>query len=838
MLLGLLKLGHASHIVGSEATYESKWLYDTCCYVFDTTFVKLDTIRLDSVTMDLIDRVVVDTIEIDMELFKVDSTFRQDTLSFMVTDSVFVFDFYITIYRDRYQGGNIGAVDFDSDLSIAIYEINNGNFELDEQRRVYDVPIVKPDEILIQLKGNDCFDESVLSEFITDKSTYILRNITLDYSPEGYFLAYQRCCRSNSINNILIPNQVGSATELFISEQAQLEPNSTPVFINDPENVICVGFQQILDFEAFDADGDNLVYSFDAPITAGGSRGDNSLDPCPASDPLFICATECDGITPSVVNCRPDLFRQVEYEDGFSFDNPISADQAFTIDPMTGLVEGIANAIGVYVIAVKVEEYRNGVKIGEVRRDFNVNVTTCTQEAVIGPPGRSADIDAFKLQCNDVNQMVIDEWDPCGAALVSFQNYVDADPDQVTFRWTIFDQNGTTEQQRNDTDWNPSFDLPVGEYVTRFTLFPDLVCEDYCEMQLNVTPPLNTNFVLDLNSASQCEEAPIQITVPPIDPNASYSWDFGDGSVSNQHDPVQILYDLPGQYEIQLVAERGRCTDTTTIGPLDYFPLPSLVRALPSQYEACSATTISFENLTLSDPNPYTLEWDFDDGKSSTLVSPENTFDSPGTYQVSLKISSGASCSRTEIFPWAIDILPGPTASFSADPTEVTNPSQIVEFTNTSINASSYEWRFGDNSLPSFNQDASHQFMEPGVFEVELLAFSSINNCVNRAVLEIPVTAAGMPFFPNAFNPLDGQNSEFKAMSVFDNFEDFYLGVYNRWGELVFETKDFAEGWNGKKHNSGVDMPTGVYIYQFTFEVLVGSEREQGADRGTVFLLR
>lgn len=759
-----------------------------------------------------------------------------------IRDNKIIVDVTFTIYRDFYQGGNAGQTSVPAEIEIGVYRRDAaGNYFMEDMARdVYPINFENPRNNPITLQGNQCFDQSVLPMFQTDKTVYKLTNLILDIINEEYRISWQVCCRSGSLLNILNPTETGLVTEVIITPEAQADPslNSTPVFDFDPEVVICGGFEQEILVSATDADGDELRYFFDWPKRAGGIRGDTNLDACPASDPNQLCARECDGVNPNPINCTPDGFSLVDYETDFSFDNPVTSDVPFSIDEMTGRITGIASANGVYLVGVRVEEWRNGTKIGEVNRDFNLSVTNCNQEAVIGPPNRRADIDDFKLQCDAIDKMVTEDWDPCGAALVRFQNYADADPSLVTFRWTIFDQNGQIEQERNELDWEPAFDLPVGEYIVRFTLFPDLVCEDFCDMQLKVTPPLDTQFDINLTTGSQCEEGPILITAPALDPNATYSWDFGDGTSSTDLDPQQILYQDPGTYLIQLAAERGRCTDTTEIGPIDYFPLPSSIRAVPSQFEACAGTTIMFENLTLSDPNPYTLEWDFDDGKTSNLISPENTFAADGEYQVSLSISRGSTCSRTEIFPWQIDILEAPVAEFTADPTEVTNPTQMVQFTNLSTNASSYEWRFGDQSPSSFLDNPTHQYLAPGLYTVELFAFSPINDCVDKAEIEIPVTAASRPVFPNAFNPLDAQNSEFRATSVFNNFVDYYLAVYDRWGKLVFETNDFNVGWNGKLNNSGSDLPTGVYLFQYRYEIVVGSQTEEGQEAGTVFLVR
>lgn len=87
-------------------------------------------------------------------------------------------------------------------------------------------------------------------------------------------------------------------------------------------------------------------------------------------------------------------------------------------------------------------------------------------------------------------------------------------------------------------------------------------------------------------------------------------------------------------------------------------------------------------------------------------------------------------------------------------------------------------------------------------------------------------------FFPNAFRP-GGVNNIFKPTGIFVNQKDYLMQIYNRWGELIFETRSFQDGWDGRKN--GNNAATGVYLYIVSY---TNTKGEGFQHKGTFVLVR
>jgi len=110
------------------------------------------------------------------------------------------------------------------------------------------------------------------------------------------------------------------------------------------------------------------------------------------------------------------------------------------------------------------------------------------------------------------------------------------------------------------------------------------------------------------------------------------------------------------------------------------------------------------------------------------------------------------------------------------------------------------------------------------------------SGCADTLTQLIDVVPLSSVFMPNAFSPNgDGINDTFKPKGDFFGVEDYSLTIFNRWGQLVFETEEPSEGWNGKLLNTGNDSATGVYVYKLNY---IGPRNKIVSEEGFATIVR
>jgi len=246
----------------------------------------------------------------------------------------------LKVYRDCYNG----IPPFDDPVNIGIYDtLGNLVTVLDISLPGSDTLANETNDPCLTPPDNVCVEEAI----------YIF-NVTLPPIDGGYFICWQRCCRNGSILNIVDPGNTGSSYLAHIPGPWG-SVNSDPYFNNFPPTVICANKPLVFDHSATDLDGDSLVYELCRPYKgAEASMG----QPNP---PL------------------PPPYEFVDYTGTFTELLPLPANPIISIDPVTGLLTGTPTAIGQYVVAICVKEYRNGTLLSEHKRDFQFNVTNCIQ---------------------------------------------------------------------------------------------------------------------------------------------------------------------------------------------------------------------------------------------------------------------------------------------------------------------------------------------------------------------------------------------------------------------------------------------------------------------------
>lgn len=699
------------------------------------------------------------------------------------------YDFVLKMYRDCYC---TDCANFDAEAFIGVYRCSGGNCNNLTQADVFTRVNARLGTIRqIEAPTYPCL---IPPDICVEEAEYRF-SLTLPLSDDSYHISYQRCCRNITINNIVDPDNVGATYTVEITPQAQHLCNSSPVFSSFPPTVICAGADLVFNHAAADADGDSLVYEFCNPIEGGGG-GTIGLNPlyyntCIGAYPAPACAPPYDKVT--FLSPKYTYFAPL----GFTKDK---GDPVLKIDPNTGIITGKPETLGQFVVGICVSEYRDGMLLSKVFRDFQFNVARCDAQ-VTAQVKADEELDGKKFLIN-----------ACGITDVYLENESFQRQYIKNFEWR-FNIGNTVQTSK---DWSPTITFPgVGQYQGQLLLNPGTDCGDTANVFVSLYPAIHANFNYVYDT---CVAGPVVFQDSSWSeggPITSWRWNFGDGDTSKVQNPSH-LYKKPGNIPATItVTDVNKCKDTLT-RTIPYFPVPKLVLVAPNTVEGCAPADIFFNNLSTPVDETYDIRWDFGDGGSAQGVSQIHTYENPGTYTVSIDITSPIGCQTDTTFNQLITILSSPEAGFTFVPTEPSNLDPTVRFTDLSQRANSWFWDFG-NGATSILENPTYTYPDTGQFVVKQIV-THPSGCKDTLQQIIDIKPEVRYFLPNAFTPNgDGLNETYHGVGITAGATNFSFSVWNRWGELIFQTDNPDEGWNGKKNNTGADSPNGVYVVVVTF---------------------
>lgn len=356
-------------------------------------------------------------------------------------------------------------------------------------------------------------------------------------------------------------------------------------------------------------------------------------------------------------------------------------------------------------------------------------------------------------------------------------------------------------------------DLSVGTY-SNFILVDDGGCtmDNNTTLQLIDSDAPNVTAPADLNI---CLGESITLTASNPD-NGTITWNNG---VTNG---VPFTPTSTGTHVYTVTATIGDCstTDQVTVY-VEASPEPEFIADIT---EGCDPLTVNFSNLTSGNSNECV--WDFGDGNTSQVCdNTTHTYTSGGNYTVSLTVSTANGCSGTVTKINYITVTSKPIASFEANPMVATVFDPEVNFYNTSTNANSYEWNFGDGSPYSNDFNTSHTYSDDPSNYIVTLVVSNGDGCSDTVRTAIKVEDVIIFYIPNTFTP-DGNSFNDYFSPVFTSGidpYDFNMQIFNRWGELVFETNNMDIGWDGR-NEKGI-IKDGTYVWKLEFQETMSDKR-------------
>ena len=326
------------------------------------------------------------------------------------------------------------------------------------------------------------------------------------------------------------------------------------------------------------------------------------------------------------------------------------------------------------------------------------------------------------------------------------------------------------------------------------------------------------------NPVSIYQAGPFCLNDNPVNLSATSNGGFwsGNGITDNNNGVFSPTSAGVGLHNI-VYKINGNCGGTDTISILIYEP-PTPVFDV-SDTIGCAPLAVTFMDLTL--PAGTNCFWDFGDGTTSTdCGSVNHVYTIEGCYDISLTLSQGNGCSATTTIDDMVCVTPSPIANFNYNPQVIEIPHTDVQFTNLSTDATSYNWNFaGLNS--STNENPLHTFpnQTPGTYNV-CLAAENDEGCTDEICKEIAIKGEFHIYVPNAFTPNnDNKNNIFKPIILGISNENYELMIFNRWGELIYNSTSTTAYWDG--YYKGRISKDDVYVWKIKLKVEETGEKKE-----------
>jgi gliding motility-associated-like protein len=302
-----------------------------------------------------------------------------------------------------------------------------------------------------------------------------------------------------------------------------------------------------------------------------------------------------------------------------------------------------------------------------------------------------------------------------------------------------------------------------------------------------------------------------------------FDWDFGDGDSSSVQSPSHS-YSSGGQYNTRLIVTASNgCKDTAT-RTVTVHPLPT---ADFSYNGVClsNAIRVQYEDLSSGNGDSITSwSWSLGDGTNAIIQDPSHLYPNTDDRVVSLEVTTDEGC--TDMVSDSVILQDPPLAGFGVEAAE-NKIGAVISLIDSSERTVSWEWTFGDGSIPSNDPEPEHIYSEPGNYRIVQIVRNEIG-CPDTAVRTIKIDGE-LPEIPNAISPNgDGKNDVWK-LRFLEIYPEAVVVIRDRWGKEVFRSQGYSEPWDGKMN--GEPLPEGTYYY-----VIELPEREDLT--GPVLLIR
>jgi gliding motility-associated-like protein len=735
----------------------------------------------------------------------------------------------LVLYSD--QAGNANVLD--DVVTVSIFARGSNDRMIDLK-----VPLVSREELAYT--NPTCAIFRSLKTAVLRYELIITLDPVLYDSPRGYYMIHERCCRNQLVENIKEPGKAGMVFHLEfppLLNRGRLFLNSSPKFDNVNGEYVCMNDPFSFDFKATDADGDELRYSLVTPY-----KGFSSED------------------VPILLNASGSTYPTVDWKSGFSASNQIPGRPALSIQRTTGGLTLTANSLGLFVFSVLCEEFRNGEKIGSVRRDFQLLVVDCPTEqpadntiAISGQP--------------NIQSIVFCEGGLVNLAVVNPSS-------NLNYQWR---RDGANIQRATNTT------LPVresGNYTLVATEKNACIRSTTPSNVISVRVTPNVIKLISSSVPQSCDDIALTLSIATDIPSGySFEW-YKNGQIVSSGSQSTFSVSEAGNYSVKAKDSFTGCVATSNVIAVtqNQSPPKPNIKSQNNVSTICDGETIP---LTINDNgiNGLKVRWYLDGIGIDNATQKTYNATQKGQY-VGIVYNEKFCASETAPFDLALGKTPvaaidallpvcgteGGLITLKGSPTRgifsgrsvvgntfnpmvagvgkfelsyyvprqgndcASKPVQAtievlevpilklesetklyvgsaVSLRGYAANITKYEW---SPSVGLNRTDIAAPLASPEVTTTYTLKATATNGCVISGKTKVNVIDRLL--IPDVFTPNgDGINDSLTILGT-DKFPNLEVSIFNRWGNLIFYSVGYAKPFDGTY--LGQPLPAGNYIYK------------------------
>tara|TARA_B100000508_G_scaffold24343_1_gene17491 strand:+ start:20886 stop:24494 length:3609 start_codon:yes stop_codon:yes gene_type:complete len=416
----------------------------------------------------------------------------------------------------------------------------------------------------------------------------------------------------------------------------------------------------------------------------------------------------------------------------------------------------------------------------------------------------------------------------CADTLITLEdnsNVVTTGNDVIdTWEWDLGD--GSSSNNQNDTHQYNNGDT----YDVTLIVTTNNGCKDTITQQVDVYGVPTADFDFENVCLGEDTEFTDQSTINngTID---EWNWDFDDGGTSMNQNPT-YTYGNAGTYNVTLEVVTLNGCESQISQDVSVFPNP-VASFNGMNLEGCSPICPELMSTSqVANPGQITdFQWQFSNGNSYNGMSVNECFENFSGNDiflgVSLTVTTDMGCTDTHTENNYIQVYHNPVASFNFTPADPNVLDNEVTFSNTSVYADSYNWTISEMGNYTTTNPVVEFPNEPNTYDVQLVAITD-QGCTDTAMSVVRVEDRIVFYVPNTFTPdNDDFNEVFQPVftSGFDPY-DYTLLIFNRWGEIVFESNDATVGWDGTYGADSQEIvKDGTYIWKIEFKETMSDKR-------------